>query len=32
VENDTWKREEDLENARELVEKFEGRLSAEVRR
>jgi len=32
VENDTWKREEDLENARELVEKFEERLSAEVRR
>ena len=32
MENDTWKREEDLENARELVEKFEGRLSAEVRR
>jgi len=32
VENNTWKREGDLENARELVEEFERRLSVEVRR
>jgi len=32
VENDTWEREEDLGNTRELVDEFEGRLSAEVRR
>jgi len=32
AENDIWKKEEDLENARELVDKFEGRLSIEVRR
>ena len=32
VENDTWEKEEDLENARELVDKFEGKLSTEVRR
>ena len=29
---DTWEKEEDLENFRELVDKFEGRLGAEVRR
>jgi len=32
MENDTWKREEDLENARELVEEFKGRMSVEVRK
>ena len=32
AENDTWEREEDLENVRKLVEEFEERLSAEVRR
>ena len=32
AENDIWKKEEDLENARELVDKFEGRMSAEIRK
>ena len=32
VEYDSWKREEDLENAKEVVVKFEGRINAEVRR
>jgi len=32
AEYDTWEKEENLENAREVVEKFEGRMSAEVRR
>jgi len=32
AENDTWKREEDLENTREAVEELERRMSAEVRR
>jgi len=32
VEHDTWEREEDLGNAREAVEKFEGRMSAEIRK
>jgi len=31
VENNIWKREEDLENAREAVEEFEGRINTEVR-
>jgi len=31
VENNTWEKEEDLGHVRELVDKFEGRLSAEVR-
>jgi len=31
AENDTWEKEEDLENVRELVDEFEGRISAEVR-
>ena len=30
MENDIWEREEDLENAKELVDKFEGRLEAEA--
>ena len=32
VEHDTWEKEEDLGNAREVVEEFERRMSAEVRR
>jgi len=32
TENNTWEREEDLENARELVDEFKGRSSVEVRR
>ena len=32
MEYDSWKREEDLENAKEVVAKFEGRINAEVRR
>jgi len=32
VEYDTWEREKDLENMKEVVVEFEERLSAEVRR
>ena len=32
IENDTWEREEDLGNIKELVNEFKGRLSVEVRR
>ena len=32
AEYDSWEKEEDLENARELVNKFEGGLSVEIRR
>jgi len=32
AEDDTWKREKDLENTKEVVAEFEGRLSIEVRR
>jgi len=32
VEHNTWEREEDLGNAREVVKKFEGKMSAEVRK
>ena len=32
AENNTWEKEEDLENARKLVDEFEGRRSAEVRK
>jgi len=32
VEHDTWERKEDLENAREALEEFEGRMNTEVRR
>jgi len=32
AEHDTWEREENLENAREVMEEFERRMSAEVRR
>jgi len=31
AENDMWEKEENLENAKELVDKFEGRMSVEVR-
>jgi len=31
AESNTWKKEEDLRNARELVNNFEGRLGTEVR-
>jgi len=31
VESNIWKKKEDLENARELVDKFEGRMSTEIR-
>ena len=31
IEHDTWKKEENLVNARELVNEFEERLNAEVR-
>jgi len=31
AENNTWEREENLENVKELVDEFEGRLKAEVR-
>jgi len=32
AEHDTWERKEDLGNAREVLEKFERRMNAEVRR
>ena len=32
MEHDTWEKEEDLGNAREVVEEFEGRMSAEIRK
>jgi len=31
VESDTWEKKEDLGNAKELLENFEGRLGTEVR-
>ena len=31
AENDIWEKKEDLENAKELVDEFKGRLNAEVR-
>jgi len=31
AENDIWEKKEDLENAKELVGKFKGRLNVEVR-
>jgi len=30
MESDTWKKEKDLRNAKELVDEFEGRLGVEV--
>ena len=32
AEHDTWERKKDLGNAREVLEEFEGRMNAEVRR
>ena len=32
AEHDTWERKEDLGNAREVLEEFEGRMNTEVRR
>ena len=32
AEHDTWKKEEDLGNARKAVEEFEGRMSTEIRK
>ena len=32
AEGDTWERKENLKNAEELIEEFEGRINAEVRR
>jgi len=32
AEHDSWKKEEDLENAKELVVEFEERMNTEVRR
>ena len=32
AEGDTWERKENLKNAEETLEKFEGRMNAEVRR
>ena len=32
VENNIWEKEEDLENAKEAVVKFKGRMNAEIRR
>ena len=31
AENDIWEKKEDLKNAKELVDEFEGRLNVEVR-
>ena len=31
VKGDTWERKENLKNAEELIEKFEGRMNTEVR-
>ena len=31
MENDIWEKGENLENAKELVDEFEGRLNVEVR-
>ena len=32
AEEDTWERKENLKNAEEALEEFEGRINAEVRR
>jgi len=32
IEHDTWERREDLGNVREVLEEFEGRINAKVRR
>jgi len=31
MEHDTWEKEKDLVNVRELIDDFEGRLNVEVR-
>ena len=31
AENNTWEREEDLKNMKELIDEFKGTLEAEVR-
>ena len=31
AENNTWEKEKDLENTKELVNEFEGRLNMEVK-
>jgi len=31
AENDIWEKKKDLENTKELVDEFEGRLNVEVR-
>jgi len=31
AENDTWKKKENLENVREMVDEFEGKMSMEVK-
>ena len=32
AEHDTWKKKEDLGNAREVLEEFEGRMNTKVRK
>ena len=32
MESDTWEKEKDLKNAKKLVDDFEGRVEAEIRR
>jgi len=32
AESDTWEKREDLENAREALEEFEGRIDVKVRK
>ena len=32
MENNIWKKEKDLENAKELIDKFERRIETEVKR
>ena len=32
VKHDSWEKEEDLENVKELVAEFEGKINAKVRR
>ena len=31
AENNTWEKEKDLKNAKEIINEFEGRMNAEVR-
>ena len=32
MKHDSWKREEDLENTKKVVAKFEGRINVEIKR